>query len=153
MRRPIKAGVTAIATTLVMTSPAFADDFLPDSADYDGQPNHGGEIHFRVRDHRVKHITGSLPLPKGQTCQYASTHRIPVNFKENDPIQDGPFKIVAIKRVNPHTPDWRRLKLRMTGQFDSSAETATGAINAKVYDAKGKCATRDDLTWHMHRRR
>ena len=153
MRRPFIAGATALATTLTLTAPAFADDFLPESATYDGKPNHGGEIHFRVRDHRVKRIKGELPLPKGQTCQYRHTHRIPLNIKENDPIQNGPFKIVAVQRVNPHTPDWRRLKLTMTGQFDSTAEHASGAIKAKVYDAQGKCATRDDLTWRMHRAR
>jgi hypothetical protein len=146
-------GATALATTLVIASPAFAADFLPEEANYDGKPNHGGDIHFRVRDHRVKRITGNLPLPKGQTCQYRKIHRIPISIKENDPVQDGPFKIVAVQRVNSHTPDWRRLNLTMTGQFDSSAETATGGINAKVHDAQGKCATRDDLTWHMSRRR
>lgn len=136
-----------------MTTPAFGREILPEEKTYyDGKPNHGGEIHFVVRDRRVKRIKGALPLPKEQSCQYADTHRIPINIKENDPIEDGPFKILAIQRVNPHTPDWRRLRLRMTGQFDASASHADGSIKAKVYDAQGKCATRDDLTWYMNRR-
>jgi hypothetical protein len=154
MRRPFIAGSTALATTLVLASPALARQVLPEGETwYDGKPNHGGEIDFKVRDRRVKRIKGELPLPKEQTCQYRKTHRIPINIKENDPIEDGPFKIVAIQRVNPHTPDWRKLKFTMTGQFDPAGERASGAVKAKVYDAQGKCATRDDLTWRMHRRR
>jgi hypothetical protein len=153
MRRPFIAGAGALATTLVLTTPAFGADILPEQKTfYDGKTNHGGEINFVVRDRRVKRITGSLPLPKEQTCQYRKTHRIPVNIKENDPIQDGPFKISAVQRVNPHTPDWRRLRLVMTGQFDGTASHAEGRISAKVYDAQGKCVTRDGLSWHMDRR-
>lgn len=153
MRRSLIAGATALATTLVMTTPASADHFLPEKATYDGKPNHGGEIHFRVRNRRVVKITGKLPLPEGQECQYADDRRIPVRIDQDDPIEDGPFKIIAIQRVNPGTPAWRKLKLRMTGQFDSSAERATGKLRAKVYDAEGKCETRDDLSWYLQRRR
>jgi hypothetical protein len=136
-----------------MTTPAFGAQILPvEKTYYDGKTNHGGEIHFVVRDRRVKRIKGSLPLPKDQTCQYAATHRIPVNIKENDPIEDGPFKISAVQRVNPHTPEWRRLRLVMTGQFDGSASHADGHLSAKVYDAQGKCTTREGLTWYMNRR-
>ena len=153
MRRPFIAGATALATTIAMTSPASAAQILPERATYDGKPNHGGEIHFKVRDHRVKRITGKLPLPKGQTCQFGDDRRIPLSIVQDDPIEDGPFKIEATQRVNPGTPVWRRLKLRMTGQFDSSAERATGKLNAKVYDYQGKCETRDGLTWYLQRRR
>jgi hypothetical protein len=152
MRRPFIAGATALATTLAMTSPASADHFLPESATYDGKTNHGGDIHFKVRDRRVKKITGRLPLPKGQTCQYGDDRRIPLRIDQDDPIEDGPFKIVAVQRVNPGTPVWRKLKLTMTGQFDSSAERANGKVRAKVYDAQGKCETRDGLTWRLDRR-
>jgi hypothetical protein len=153
MRRPLIAGATALATTLALSSPASADHFLPESATYDGKPNHGGEIHFKVRNRRVVKITGKLPLPKGQECQYGDDRRIPLRIEQDDPIEDGPFKIVAEQRVNPGTPVWRKLKLRMTGQFSSDAERATGKLNAKVWDYQGKCETRDGLKWYLQRRR
>jgi hypothetical protein len=150
MLRPTKAGTAAGVITLALASPAFAQ-FLPDEATYDGKTNHGGDLFFRVHNSRIIRIKGHIPLPKGGSCSYADERRVPINFKENDPVESGPFKIDATSRRNPHTPEWQRLKLHMSGQFDSDAEHAHGAIRVKVYDRDGKCLTRPDLEWHVHR--
>ncbi|MEA2369048.1 MAG: hypothetical protein QOG41_1647 [Thermoleophilaceae bacterium] len=142
--------VAAGAVVLATAGTALASDFLPKHANYRGKTNHGGELYFKVRGHKVTLIGRQLPLPAGQTCQYASTRRIPLRLYQSDPIGNGPFKIRATQRVNPGTKDWRRLELRMSGQFDPQAEHATGALRAKLFDRHGKCATRD-LEWHIHR--
>jgi hypothetical protein len=150
MRRSIKTGAAAGALTFAFASPAFAE-FLPDQATYDGKTNHGGSLTYKVRNHRITHVQGMLPLPKEGSCSFADARRVPINFRENDPVDSGPFKIYATLRRNQHTPDWRRIKLRISGQFDSAAERAAGKIHAKVYDRDGTCETRDDLTWHVSR--
>ena len=151
MRTSIKTGALAGALTLALAGPASAA-FLPDEAFYDGKTNHGGNLTFKVHNHRITRIKGTLPLPAGGTCGYADERRIPFNFKENDPVDSGPFSIDAVQRVNPGTRDWRKLKMHLEGQFDSDAAKAHGDLHAKVYDRHGKCETRDDLTWHIHRR-
>ena len=148
-----RTSVAAGALILIFAAPAFGQDFLPEEAWYDGKTNHGGQIDFKVKNNRVKRIKGELPLPKGEKCKYGDERRIPINIPQNDPIQNGPFSIDATQRVNPGTSRWRRLRLIMRGQFSSDAERASGTIFARVRDSAGKCEVRDDLTWHMSRRR
>lgn len=151
MRGTINTVAAAGALTLALAGTAVAGDFLPYKATYDGKTNHGGALGYKVKRRDIILITGSLPLPKGQTCQYADERRIPLHVEERDPVGNGPFKIRATQRVNPHTSDWRRLELRIAGQFTSDAEKASGDLRAKLFDRHGKCATRSDLTWHVHR--
>lgn len=151
MRGSIKTGTAAGALVLALGGTALAADFLPDRATYGGKTNHGGKLGYKVKRHNIILVTGSLPTPKGQTCQYAKGRRIPVHVEERDPVSNGPFKIRATQRVNPHTSDWRRLELRIHGQFTSDAQSASGGLRAKLFDRYGKCATRGDLTWHVVR--
>ena len=152
MHRTLTAGAAtgALTLSLALAGPAAAQ-FLPDQATYVGKTNHGGDIDFRVHDHRIVRVKGHLPLPKNQSCEYSSSRprRVPLNIPENDEVSSGPFKIRATQRVNPHTSRWRRLRLLIKGQFSSDASRATGRLHAKVYDAQGTCETRDDLTWHV----
>ena len=152
MRGFLRASVGAGAIALAIPGTAMADEFLPERAAYDGKTNHGGSLTFKVRDHKLVLMKGSLPLPPEQTCQYADERRIPLRLHQHDPIGNGPFKIRATQRVNPGTSRWRRLELRLNGQFDSDAQKGHGALRVKVFDGKGKCSTRDDLTWHLHQR-
>lgn len=151
MLRRLRTGAGVGVLTLVFASSAAAY-FLPKHANYDGQTNHGGSLHFKVRKHNIILITGALPIPKGQTCEYASEHRIPLRLEEYDPAGNGPFSIDASQYVNPHTKRWRHLKLHIAGQFDPQAQNASGMIRANLHDHEGKCQTRKGLTWQLHRR-
>jgi hypothetical protein len=152
MRGLLRTSLAAGGIALAIPGTALAADFLPDRAAYDGQTNHGGNLTFKVRDHKIVLMKGSLPLPPKQTCQYAASRRIPLRLHQSDPVGNGPFKIRATQRVNPGTSKWRRLELRLSGQFDSDAQQGHGTLRVKVFDGEGKCSTRDDLAWHIQRR-
>ena len=152
MLKRLRTGAGVGVLTFAFAAPAAAY-FLPKHANYDGGTNHGGSLHFKVRKHNIILITGALPIPKGQTCEYAAKHRIPLRLEEYDPAGNAHFSIDASQYVNPHTKRWRHLKMHLEGQFDSAAQNASGTVRATLHDRHaGKCQTRNDLAWQLHRR-
>lgn len=153
MTRRVEAGVAVgIALLLAVAATALATKpFLPKRAHYKGRTEHGGTLAFKVRHHRVVYISGSLPLRRGGTCQFASKHRMPLRLYNSQPVGNGPFTITATQHATNKDNNWRVLRFHASGQFDPSATRATGTLRARLHDREGHCRTRK-LDWHIRRR-
>ncbi len=149
-RRKKRTVVAVCVLTLALAGTAMAY-FLPKRARYDGTTSHQGLMHFKVRKYNIVEVWGHLPLPKGQTCHYDPKHRLPYRFVQYDPTGNGPWSMNVHVYHKSHTRQWMHLHLQMSGQWDSSATNGTGTIKAILWDRHGKCQTRPDLTWELHR--
>jgi hypothetical protein len=154
MQGALQKGVAgAAALALVVAGTALGKPFLPKRAAYAGTTARGGTLAFTVRHHHIVLITGKLPVRSGGTCQYAKEREAPLRLHNYNPVGNGPFTIKATQRaVNHHTGDWRKLHIRIQGRFDAQAEKANGTLHVRFHDQDGRCETRDQVRWRVHRR-